>query len=56
MYYGHWFKEEKDAKEYVKEHGGRLSSTTKNKRDHYDNAEMFGFNPEEFKFSVLSKI
>ena len=58
MYYGNWFKYEEDAKEFQKKHGGRLCKNTprsRTKNDHYDNATMFGFDPEVFKFSVLRK-
>lgn len=58
MYYGNWFKNEVDARNFQKEHGGILSKNTprsRSKREHYDNAAMFGFNPDEFKYSVLRR-
>ena len=58
MYYGNWFKDEQDAKNFQKEHGGILCKNTprsRTKKDHFDNAMMFGFDPEKFKFSVLRR-
>ena len=58
MYYGNWFKEKQDAINFQKEHGGILCKNeprSRSKYEHYDNASMFGFDPEEFKYSVLRR-
>jgi len=58
MYYGNWFKTKEDAERFQKEHGGALAKNeprSHSKREHLENAQMFGFDPDEFKYSVLRR-
>lgn len=50
-----WFKTEEEAKVFQKKNGGVLYKNIKRsrtKQDHLIAAIMFGFDPEEFRYSV----
>lgn len=55
MYLCKWFKDKEEAKKYHKSHGGafyRNEPYSRTKKDHLEAAAMFGFDPNEFKYSV----
>lgn len=50
-----WFKTLEEAQRFQKEHGGVLYKNiprSRTKRDHHLAGYMFGFDSEEYKFSV----
>lgn len=54
-YHAKWFKTEKAAKAFQKSHGGALYRNvkySKTQHDHRIAAAMFGFDPEEYPYSV----
>ena len=54
-YNGRWFKTEEEAKAFQKEHGGALYKNTprsRTKRDHEIASMTFGFDPDEYPYSV----
>lgn len=55
MYYAKWFKTEEEAKRFQKEHGGALYKNvpkSRTKRDHEIASYMFGFDKDEYPYSV----